>query len=62
MFTIKRGTHTSRGDNPPFYGQSYAPFSTLNFLNAATAERWNPHAVLLLLPLFVEVVVEEEEV
>ena len=28
LITIKRGTHTSRGDNPPFFWQSYAPFLT----------------------------------
>ena len=26
VVTIKRGTHTSRGDNPPFFFKSYAPF------------------------------------
>ena len=28
VVTIKRGTHTSRGDNPPFFLKSYAPFFT----------------------------------
>ena len=29
-----------------FFSQSYAPFSTYNFLNAAKPELWHPHAVL----------------
>ena len=28
VVTIKWGTHTSRGDNPPFFFKRYAPFFT----------------------------------
>ena len=30
LFTIKRGTHTKRGGNPPFFGQ-LCPFFDLEF-------------------------------
>ena len=31
MFTIKRGTHTSRGDNPPIFLTKLCPFFDLEF-------------------------------
>ena len=45
----QKGTHTTWGDKKQIkvFLHSYASFSTSNFLKAATAEHWQPHAQLL---------------
>ena len=43
----QKGTHISRGGNPPIFFDKVTPLFRQNFLNAAAAECWHPHAVLL---------------
>ena len=44
MFIMKRGTHTNRGGNPKKNVAQLCPFFDIE----TAAERWHPHAALLL--------------